>query len=114
MPTCTANRYHTELNTRDVLIPIIRAAATMGFAVAPYSLGFVIIAVSEQLIRSIMVGDDPELLVSDLQNQYPNHVLEVADEDGHLMAQVKDMIEGSGQALAPNAARTPSPRPCVD
>ena len=59
--------------------PIVRAAATIGFAVAPCSLGFVIIAVSEQLIRSIMVGDDPEMLVSDLQNQFPNDALELAD-----------------------------------
>jgi hypothetical protein len=41
-----------------------RAAATIGFTIAPCSLGFVIIAVSEQLIRAIMVGDDPEMLVS--------------------------------------------------
>src|SRR5271154_5235443 len=54
----------------EVLIPLIRAAATIGFAIAPCSLGFVIIAVSEHLIRAIMVGDDPEMLVSDLQNSF--------------------------------------------
>jgi hypothetical protein len=48
-----------------VLIPLIRAAATIGFAIAPFSLGFVIIAVSEHLIRSIMVGHDPEMLHAD-------------------------------------------------
>jgi AraC family transcriptional regulator of adaptative response/methylated-DNA-[protein]-cysteine methyltransferase len=77
----------------DVLIPLIRAAATIGFAVAPCSLGFVIIAVSEQLIRSIMVGDDPEMLVSDLQNQYPNDAIQVADKDEGLVAQVVDLID---------------------
>jgi len=35
--------------------PAYRAAATISFAIAPCSLGFVIIAASEQLIRSIMV-----------------------------------------------------------
>ncbi len=55
-----------------MLIPLIRAAATIGFVIAPYSLGFVIIAVYEQFIRSIMVGEHPEMLESELQNQFPN------------------------------------------
>jgi AraC family transcriptional regulator of adaptative response/methylated-DNA-[protein]-cysteine methyltransferase len=84
---------HTHHQATDVLIPLIRAAATIGFAVAPCSLGFVIIAVSEQLIRSIMVGDDPEMLVSDLQNQYPNDAIEVVDKDHGLVAQVVDLID---------------------
>jgi AraC family transcriptional regulator of adaptative response/methylated-DNA-[protein]-cysteine methyltransferase len=84
---------HRDSQTSDVLIPLIRAAATIGFAIAPCSLGFVIIAVSEQLIRSIMVGDDPEMLVSDLQNQYPNDAIEVADKDEKLVAQVVDLID---------------------
>jgi AraC family transcriptional regulator of adaptative response/methylated-DNA-[protein]-cysteine methyltransferase len=82
-----------EHRAADVLIPFIRAAATIGFAVAPCSLGFVIIAVSEHLIRSIMVGDDPEMLMSDLQNQFPNDTFEIADQDAHLMHRVVDLIE---------------------
>ena len=83
-----------------VLIPLIRAAATIGFVVAPCSLGFVIIAVSEQLIRSIMVGDDPEMLMSDLQNQFPNDAIEV-DENLHpgLVAKVVELLEYLDQAL---------------
>jgi AraC family transcriptional regulator of adaptative response/methylated-DNA-[protein]-cysteine methyltransferase len=90
---------HTDSQSRDVLIPLIRAAATIGFAIAPCSLGFVIIAVSEQLIRSIMVGDDPEMLVSDLQNQYPNDAIEVADEDPELVARVVALIDRAEQAV---------------
>ncbi len=83
-----------------MLIPLIRAAATIGFAIAPCSLGFVIIAVSEQLIRSIMVGDDPEMLVSDLQNQFPNDAIEVIEnDDAGLVAKVVDLIERPDQAL---------------
>ena len=59
-----------------MLIPLIRAAATIGFAIAPFSLGFLIIAVSEHLIRSIIVGHDPQMLMSDLQNQFPNDAFE--------------------------------------
>jgi hypothetical protein len=89
----TSDQDHTESRAADVLIPLIRTAATIGFAVAPCSLGFVIIAVSEQLIRSIMVGDDPEMLVSDLQNQFPNAAIEVADKDQGLLAQVVNLID---------------------
>src|SRR5665213_2699094 len=73
----TANGAHAAATNR--LIPMIRVAATIGFAIAPCSLGFVIIAVSEQLIRSIMVGDDPETLVGDLQKEFPNNALTAAE-----------------------------------
>jgi AraC family transcriptional regulator of adaptative response/methylated-DNA-[protein]-cysteine methyltransferase len=93
MFTPTDSQYHTESKVANVLIPLIRAAATISFAVVPCSLGFVIIAMSEQLIRSIMVGDDPEMLVSDLQNQFPNDALELADHDERLVEQVVDLID---------------------
>jgi hypothetical protein len=95
----TSNQDHTDPQAADVLIPLIRAAATIGFAVAPCSLGFVIIAVSEQLIRSIMVGDDPEMLVSDLQNQFPKDTIEITDKDEELLAQFVDLIDGPEQAV---------------
>ena len=94
----TSNQNHSESQAADVLIPLIRAAATIGFAIAPCSLGFVIIAASEQLIRSIMVGDDPEMLVSALQNQFPNEAIEAVDKDEELVAQVVDLIDRPGQA----------------
>jgi AraC family transcriptional regulator of adaptative response/methylated-DNA-[protein]-cysteine methyltransferase len=100
MFTSTSNADRVEAGTADVLIPLIRAAATIGFAIAPCSLGFVIIAVSEQLIRSIMVGDDPEMLVSDLQNQFPNAAIEVnQNDDAGLVAKVLDLIEHPDQEL---------------
>jgi AraC family transcriptional regulator of adaptative response/methylated-DNA-[protein]-cysteine methyltransferase len=100
MFTSTSNTDLVQTGAADVLIPLIRAAATIGFAIAPCSLGFVIIAVSEQLIRSIMVGDDPEMLVSDLQNQFPNDAIEIIENDnGGLVAKVVDLIERPDQAL---------------
>src|SRR5580692_8630849 len=100
MFTTTSNAEVAAAGAADVLIPLIRAAATISFATAPCSLGFVIIAVSEQLIRSIMVGDDPEMLVSDLQNQFPNDAIEVIENDhGGLVAKVVEMIESPGLAL---------------
>src|ERR1700685_2828545 len=94
MITWTSNTHRAEPRAADVLIPVIRTAATIGFAIAPCSLGFVIIAVSEQLIRSIMVGDDPEMLVSDLQNQFPSESLEVMETDhAGLVPQAADLVE---------------------
>src|SRR6202051_2038705 len=100
MFTSTSNADLAEAGAADVLIPLIRAAATIGFAIAPCSLGFVIIAVSEHLIRAIMVGDDPEMLMSDLQNQFPNDVIEIIEnDDAGLVAQVVDSIERPDHAL---------------
>ena len=98
MLTCTTNQGRNESQAADVLIPLIRAAATIGFAVAPCSLGFVIIAVSEQLIRSIMVGDDPEMLMSELQNEFPNDLLAITDRDTELVAQVVGAIDATEPA----------------
>jgi len=100
MFTSTSNTDISEARAADVLIPLIRTAATIGFAIAPCSLGFVIIAVSEQLIRSIMVGDDPEVLVSDLQNQFPNETIEASENyDAGLVAKVVDLIERPDQTM---------------
>lgn len=106
MYTQTSNAQHAECGKGDVLIPLIRAAATIGVAIAPYSLGFVIIAVSEQLIRSIMVGEDPEMLMSDLQNQFPNDVFEIIEnDDAGLIAKVVDSIERPDNAFKLISAR---------
>src|SRR6202166_4713643 len=101
MFTSTSNAHPAEAGAADVLIPLIRAAATIGFAIAPCSLGFVIIAVSEHLIRAIMVGDDPEILMSDLQNQFPNDVIEIVEnDDAGLVAQVVEAITPRASHLA--------------
>jgi AraC family transcriptional regulator of adaptative response/methylated-DNA-[protein]-cysteine methyltransferase len=93
MLTSTSNTDFAECGADDVLIPLIRTAATIGFAIAPCSLGFVIIAVSEHLIRSIMVGEDPEMLMSDLQNQFPDDVIEIIENDAAaLVAKVVDSL----------------------
>jgi AraC family transcriptional regulator of adaptative response/methylated-DNA-[protein]-cysteine methyltransferase len=102
MLTSTSNPSCTDpgLDTVDVLVPLIRAAATIVFAISPCSLGFVIIAMSEQLIRCIMVGDDPEMLVSDLQNQFPNDPIEIShSEDAGLIAKVVELIERPEQTV---------------
>jgi hypothetical protein len=98
--TSTSNADHAQAAAADLLIPMSGAAATISIAIAPCSLGFVIIAASEQLIRSIMVGDDPVMLVSDLQNQFPNNAIEVDENlDPGLLAKVVELLEYLDQAL---------------
>jgi hypothetical protein len=98
--TSTSNADLARAAAAEVLIPAIRAAATISLVIAPCSLGFVIIAVSEQLIRSIMVGDDPVMLVSDLQNQFPNNAIEVDENhDPGLVAKVVELLEYLDQEL---------------
>jgi|ERR1700677_1963170 AraC family transcriptional regulator of adaptative response/methylated-DNA-[protein]-cysteine methyltransferase len=100
MHTPTSNQHHEESPKGQLLVPLIRAAATIGFAIAPCSFGFVIIAVSEHLIRSIIVGDEPEMLMSDLQNQFPNDAFEIIEnDDAELVAKVVELIERPEQAL---------------
>jgi len=104
MPTSTSTSTSSadvaQAVAADVLSPIVRAAATISITIAPCSLGFVIIAVSKQVIRSIMVGDDPVMLVSDLQNQFPNNAIEVDDNhDPGLVAKVVELLEYLALAL---------------
>jgi AraC family transcriptional regulator, regulatory protein of adaptative response / methylated-DNA-[protein]-cysteine methyltransferase len=52
------------------------------------------------LIRSIMVGDDPEKLVSDLQNQFPNAPIEANENcNAGLVAKIVDLIERPDQTF---------------
>ena len=98
--TSTSNADRAQAAAADVLIPIVRTAATISIAIAPCSLGFVIIAVSEQLIRSIMVGDDPVMLVSDLQNRFPDNAIEVDENhDPGLVAKVVELLDYLAHAL---------------
>jgi hypothetical protein len=100
MLTSTSDMHLAQTTAADVLIPMIRAAATLAIAIVPCSLGFVIIAVSEQLIRSIMVGHDPMMLVSDLQNRYPTNAIEVDENlDPGLVSKVVELLEYLDQAL---------------
>jgi len=47
-----------------------------------------------------MVGDDPVMLVSDLQNQFPNNAIEVDENhDPGLVAKVVELLEYLDQAL---------------
>ena len=49
-----------------------------------------------------MVGDDPEMLVSDLQNQFPRNAIEIKENDAAgLVAKVVDLIDRPDPASQP-------------
>ena len=64
------------------------------FAVAQCSLGAILVAQGERGICAIMMDDDPEVLVRDLQDQFPKAQL-LGGEEGfeQVVAQVVGMIE---------------------
>jgi AraC family transcriptional regulator of adaptative response/methylated-DNA-[protein]-cysteine methyltransferase len=51
------------------------AGATIRFAAGECSLGSIVVAASERGICSILLGDDPDALVRDLEDRFPNATL---------------------------------------
>jgi len=67
---------------------------TLFFTLKHCSLDHVLVAQSQTGICAIMLGDTPELLVLDLQNQYPQAELVAADKDQERIAtEVISLIE---------------------
>mgnify|MGYP001363773767 CR=1 FL=1 len=70
------------------------------FAVAASSLGAILVAQSQRGICAILLGDDPDRLVRDLQDQFPKAELIGADDDfEQLIAQVVGFIEAPNMGL---------------
>lgn len=64
------------------------------FAVGACSLGAILVAATGRGICAILMGDDPEVLVRDLQDRFPNAELRGADEDfERTVAQVVGLVE---------------------
>lgn len=74
--------------------------AVIRFAVAASSLGAILVAQSQLGICTILLGDDPEQLVRDFQDQFPKAELIGGDaEFEQLIAQVVGLIEAPGLGL---------------
>lgn len=70
------------------------AGTRIRFAVGECSLGSVLVAVSEEGVCAISLGDDPDSLVRDLQDQFPRAELIGGDHEFEkLIAQVIGFIE---------------------
>ncbi|MGE0752493.1 MAG: bifunctional DNA-binding transcriptional regulator/O6-methylguanine-DNA methyltransferase Ada [Variibacter sp.] len=74
--------------------------AAIRFAVGECSLGSVLVAATEKGVCAIMLGDDPDALVRDLQDQFPKAELIGADRDfEQLVAKVVGFVEAPRQGL---------------
>ena len=73
---------------------------TIRFAIAECSLGSILVASSEKGVCAILMGDDPEALARDLQDQFPKANL-IGGEDSYekLVAKVVGFIEAPGIGL---------------
>jgi AraC family transcriptional regulator of adaptative response/methylated-DNA-[protein]-cysteine methyltransferase len=70
------------------------------FAVGQCTLGAILVASSEKGVASILIGDDPETLVRNLQDQFPRAKLIGGNEDYEaLVAQVVGFVEAPGIGL---------------
>jgi AraC family transcriptional regulator, regulatory protein of adaptative response / methylated-DNA-[protein]-cysteine methyltransferase len=70
------------------------------FAVGQCSLGAILVASSDKGVASILIGDDPELLLRNLQDQFPQATLIGGNKDYEaLIAQVVGFVEAPGIGL---------------
>ncbi len=70
------------------------------FALGECSLGSILVAISEKGVCAISLGDDPEVLIRDLQNRFPQ--AELIEDDGEFeqwIAQVIGFIETPASGL---------------
>lgn len=74
--------------------------AEMRFAIGTCSLGAILVAASAKGVTSILLGDDPEVLLRDLEDRFPNAVLIGGDrafED--VLARAIALIEAPGTGI---------------
>lgn len=77
-----------------------RSGAVIRFAVGQCSLGAILVAQSQRGICAIFLGDDPDVLVRELQDRFPKAQLIGGDADfEQLMAQVVGFVEAPSVGL---------------
>jgi AraC family transcriptional regulator of adaptative response/methylated-DNA-[protein]-cysteine methyltransferase len=74
--------------------------ASIRFAVGECSLGSILVAATDKGICAIQFGDDPDVLVRDLQDRFPKALLVGGDEGfERLVAEVVGLVEAPAQGL---------------
>lgn len=77
------------------------AGAQIRFAVGQCALGAILVACSERGVCAISLGDDPEALVRELQDRFPQAALHGGDPDFEaLMARVIGLVDDPRQPVA--------------
>jgi len=76
------------------------AGTVIRFAVGEASLGAVLVAATDKGVCAITLGDDPDVLVRDLQDRFPRAELKGGDaEFERMVAEVVGLVEAPGQRL---------------
>jgi AraC family transcriptional regulator of adaptative response/methylated-DNA-[protein]-cysteine methyltransferase len=76
------------------------SGATIRFAIGACSLGAILVAATGKGICAILMGDDPDLLVRDLQDRFPHAELRGAEADFEAtVAKVVGLVESPGIGL---------------
>ena len=74
---------------------------TIRYAVAPCRLGYVLAAATARGICAILLGDEPHVLVSELEQTFPHAVWRTPGPDfGRLLREVIDLIEEPARSVA--------------
>jgi AraC family transcriptional regulator of adaptative response/methylated-DNA-[protein]-cysteine methyltransferase len=100
----SSSRFYENTDARLGMTPgAVRrggAGAVIRFAVGEASLGAVLVAATNKGVCAILLGDDPEALVRNLQDRFPNADFEGGDaEFERMVAQVVGLVEAPGQRL---------------
>ncbi|TFW35796.1 bifunctional DNA-binding transcriptional regulator/O6-methylguanine-DNA methyltransferase Ada [Massilia horti] len=101
----SSGRFYAEANGMLGMTPTRFRAGGQGeairFAVAGCSLGAILVAATGKGICAILIGDEPEPLVRDLQDRFPNAELRGAESDfERTVAQVVGFVEAPGIGLS--------------
>src|ERR1700727_2093968 len=100
----SSSRFYENTDARLGMTPgAVRrggAGTVIRFAVGEASLGAVLVAATDKGVCAITLGDDPEALVRDLQDRFPNAEFEGGDaEFERMVAQVVGLVHAPGHGL---------------
>ncbi len=100
----SSSRFYESTDARLGMTPgAVRrggAGAVIRFAVGEASLGAVLVAATDKGVCAILLGDDPQALVHDLQDRFPNAEFEGGDPAfERMVAEVVGLVEVPGQRL---------------
>jgi len=90
----------TRSNHSTPSVAVAGATEEIRFAVGQTSLGTILVASIAKGVAAILLGDDPDALVRELQDRFPNATLIGADRDYEaLVARVVGVVETPGSEL---------------
>jgi AraC family transcriptional regulator of adaptative response/methylated-DNA-[protein]-cysteine methyltransferase len=100
----SSSRFYENTDARLGMTPgAVRrggAGAVIRFAVGEASLGSVLVAATNKGVCAILLGDDPHVLVRDLQDRFPRAEFRGGDaEFERTVAEVVGLVEAPGQRL---------------